>query len=141
MIPFATTGDPTQQAPEDQIQEIERIAENAERVFRVIAGRIQSDIETLALIARNMDRAVKRLEILRATMRPLAPIDPKRDDDRLCKGEQAILDALRESGAGTLTELAQRTGYAESSLRTWLPMLRRKRLVEEDRLNLMPVHA
>jgi hypothetical protein len=140
MIPHRDEGDPTQQAPEDQIQEIERIAESAERVFHVISERIQKDIDSLALIARSMDRAVKRLEILRATMRPLPPIDPKRDDNRLCKGEIAIICALRQGSMPSLGILAERTGYAESSLRTWLPMLRRKGLVEEDRLSLMPQH-
>lgn len=130
------TGSPTQQAPADQIREIELIAKNAERKFRSIAERIQKDIDSLAIITSCMQRCVKRMEILRETLRPLPPVDPKFADDRLCKGERAILDCLKQAEPLDIFGLSIRTGYARSSLRTWLPMLRKKGLVHPTRLTL-----
>ena len=132
-------GDPTQTAPETSEEMLLKLQSDGAWLvdrFETVAKQVQKDIDSLAIIARTMQNCVRRMEILKQTLRPLPPI-PDKDDDRLCAGELKIIAELRLGVAQTLTELANRTGYAQSSIRTWLPMLRAKGIVQHDRLELV----
>lgn len=129
MKPETSDGDPTQQAPEELLLKVEEEAALCVRRFNTIAERMQKDIDSLAIIATTMQRCVKRMELLKATMRPVPPIVEK-DDYRLCAGERAIVSVLKcEGGPLAPIEIARRTAYAASSIRTWLPMLRQKGII------------
>jgi hypothetical protein len=130
-------GDPTQQAPH-LIAEIEQDLAQATAAFKVMPLAVRALVDTLEIIAARMERAVRRMEVLRQTMRPPMPIVDPAEDDRLSKGESVVLAALAAEGEDTdLTTLALRTGYAPGTLRTYIPMLRRRGLVQAERLALV----
>lgn len=137
-------GDPTQQAPE-LIAEIVRATEEAKLVFTAVRDFTRETIERLSQIETALGRSVRRLEILKQTLQPLPPIE-KKDDFRLCAGERIIISVLKgENGPLPHQVIQSRTGYADSSLRTWLPMLREKGIVEleccqYDLVTEMPVN-
>lgn len=114
---------------EDEIAAIEALGAKLSEDFAIIANRMQRDMDALAIIQSGMQRCVRRMEVLRQTVRPLPPIDPKTDDNRLCAGERAII-AVMKRGPVFPAQLRVLTHYADGSLRTYLPMLRAKGLSE-----------
>lgn len=126
--------------PEDLIEDTRKAAAECRVIFTAARDFMRQSIEELEKIALRVERATRRMEILKETLKPLPPIDPKRDDDRLCKGELSIISALSGPAHFTpdcVSELAHLTGYAESSIRTYLPMLRAKGIVHPDKLELI----
>lgn len=118
--------DPTQRTADQLLAEIHKEATEAVEVYSAVREYVSLSIERLETIAQRIERSVKRMEILKQTMKPLPPI-VEEDDDRLCAGERKVIQSLFVDGpVDTVKELSGRTTYAEGSLRTWLPMLRQK---------------
>jgi len=134
------TGAPTQQEPETletHLAEIDRATREAREIYSAAAALSRRLIGDMELIAGRIERSVRRLEIARQMMRPAVPI-VKPTSDLPCKGEEMIMRALFAEGGETDPDtLMRRTGYAPSTLRTYLPMLRRRGLVHQSRLALV----
>lgn len=134
------SGVPTQSTPESPekiLADIDASSREAREIYGAASIHARQYVEALEMIAARIERAVRRMEILRQMMRPAEPIAEKADDERLCHGETAIIRALTAEGGHTDFEtLRRRTNYAAGTLRTYLPMLRRKGIVCADRLAL-----
>lgn len=125
-----TTDDTRWTSTDEEITAVEALGAKLSEDFAIIANRMQRDMDALAIIHSGMQRCVRRMEVLRQTVRPLPPIDPKTGDNRLCAGERAIVSVLKRFWSAQTVTLMTITGYASSSLRTWIPMLREKGIVE-----------